>query len=218
MRDSEVVTNGLSGFGDIVSGAGTPDLIVSGLTAESGSTFQCFVSGPDLEETRTYDVYVHPTSNAVPLSLWEPATVSRPEADQVQISVVPRADRMCSYQWRRNGQPLEDDGRLVGSNWIVLEINQPTSLDDGVYDCVIRTGCSELVSNAVRIGACTGDINGDGLVDDSDFSFFVVAYNTLDCADPAMPANCPSDFTRDGVVDDQDFLVFVVAYNKLICD
>ncbi|MGH7242637.1 MAG: hypothetical protein ACREJD_04400 [Phycisphaerales bacterium] len=67
------------------------------------------------------------------------------------------------------------------------------------------------------VGACTGDINKDGFVDDSDFVLFLAAYNILDCADPAMPAGCPADFNRDGVVDDGDFVLFVVAYNELVC-
>ncbi|MBS0190225.1 MAG: hypothetical protein U0573_04870 [Phycisphaerales bacterium] len=65
--------------------------------------------------------------------------------------------------------------------------------------------------------ACTGDLNKDGFVDDADFSIFVNAYNTLDCADPIMPAGCPADFNRDGVVDDTDFVLFVGPYNDLLC-
>ncbi|MBX3388555.1 MAG: hypothetical protein KF691_03775 [Phycisphaeraceae bacterium] len=65
--------------------------------------------------------------------------------------------------------------------------------------------------------ACAGDLNHDGFVDDADFSFFVAAYDILDCADPAMPPNCPSDLNGDGLVDDADFTVFVASYNELIC-
>ena len=54
-------------------------------------------------------------------------------------------------------------------------------------------------------------------MDDSDFVLFATAYNVLDCADPAMPANCPADFNRDNVVDDADFVTFVQAYNDLLC-
>ncbi|MBX3388226.1 MAG: hypothetical protein KF691_02080 [Phycisphaeraceae bacterium] len=65
--------------------------------------------------------------------------------------------------------------------------------------------------------ACPCDLNGDGLVEDSDFTLFVGAYNILDCADPSMPAGCPADFNHDGLVDDTDFTVFVGAYNALLC-
>lgn len=64
---------------------------------------------------------------------------------------------------------------------------------------------------------CSSDLNNDGMVEDADFSIFVVAYNLLDCADPAMPAGCPADLNTDGVVDDTDFTVFVVAYDALVC-
>jgi len=64
---------------------------------------------------------------------------------------------------------------------------------------------------------CTGDLNADGQVDDADFVFFVAGYNTLDCADPTMPAGCPGDLNRDGFVDDADFVEFAAAYNELVC-
>lgn len=70
----------------------------------------------------------------------------------------------------------------------------------------------------IRIGSvCVGDLNHDGLVDDSDFVVFVGAYNVLDCADPAMPVGCPADLNADGFVDDADFVAFVAAYEKLVC-
>lgn len=65
--------------------------------------------------------------------------------------------------------------------------------------------------------ACPGDFNHDGLVDDGDFSIFVVGYNALDCADPGMTSGCPADINHDGIVDDSDFSLFVVAYDTLLC-
>lgn len=64
---------------------------------------------------------------------------------------------------------------------------------------------------------CPWDLNNDGVVDDGDFPLFVIAYNTLDCADAAMPLGCPADFNHDGVVDDLDFQAFALAYNTLLC-
>ncbi|MBY0113474.1 MAG: hypothetical protein K2Y21_11670 [Phycisphaerales bacterium] len=64
---------------------------------------------------------------------------------------------------------------------------------------------------------CLGDLNGDGLVDDTDFTIFVVAYDFLLC--PTNPAFtcCPADLNGDGQVDDLDFSIFVVNYDDLIC-
>ncbi|MGH7245107.1 MAG: LamG-like jellyroll fold domain-containing protein [Phycisphaerales bacterium] len=72
-------------------------------------------------------------------------------------------------------------------------------------------------STAPISGCCPADLNHDGIVEDTDFSMFVKAYNILDCADPAMPANCPADLNHDGVVEDSDFTLFVTAYNQLLC-
>lgn len=64
---------------------------------------------------------------------------------------------------------------------------------------------------------CAGDLNADGVVDDSDFVIFAGAYNTLDCTDPTMPAGCPADLNFDGFVDDADFVIFAGAYDALLC-
>jgi len=47
-----------------------------------------------------------------------------------------------------------------------------------------------------RAGGCVGDLNNDGVVDDSDFVLFAEAYNILDCFDPSMPAGCPPISTK----------------------
>ncbi|MBX3389672.1 MAG: hypothetical protein KF691_09490 [Phycisphaeraceae bacterium] len=85
---------------------------------------------------------------------------------------------------------------------------------DGNGDAIARVdmGAFELQKTA-----CPCDLNHDGLVDDSDFSMFVGAYNTLDCSDPGMPSGCPADFDGNTLVDDADFVIFVAAYNELLC-
>lgn len=87
---------------------------------------------------------------------------------------------------------------------------------------VVTTGAAVFKNNAgisftVTIPACPGDLNADGVVDDSDFVVFVGAYNILDCSDSSMPSGCPADFNRDLLVDDTDFVVFVGAYDALVC-
>jgi len=64
-------------------------------------------------------------------------------------------------------------------------------------------------------GPCVSDLNGDLVVDDSDFIIFVVAYNQLLC--PDYPDPCPGDLNGDGYVDDADFVAFALAYNILDC-
>ncbi len=64
---------------------------------------------------------------------------------------------------------------------------------------------------------CPADLNSDTIVDDADFSVFVVQYDELDCAAETMPNNCSADLNADGFVDDADFVQFLFAYNDVLC-
>jgi hypothetical protein len=76
---------------------------------------------------------------------------------------------------------------------------------------------NDLALDDLVLVPCPADFNADTFVDDADFVIFAEAYNTLDCADPAMPAGCPADMNADNVVDDLDFVLFAAAYNELLC-
>lgn len=100
----------------------------------------------------------------------------------------------------------------------------------GIFALNTSTGVSRVVYTGENfscgfVGAidfskyCPGDINNDGLVDDADFSIFVVAYNNLLCQllESGYPAGCPADLNGDGLVDDLDFSIFVGGYDALVC-
>lgn len=83
-------------------------------------------------------------------------------------------------------------------------------------DYALTTGAA-VVKNNARVSftvkaACAGDLNNDGVVDDSDFVLFAAAYDELVCG-----ATCPADLNGDSFVDDGDFVLFASAYNDLIC-
>ena len=70
---------------------------------------------------------------------------------------------------------------------------------------------------------CAADFNGDGLVNDVDFQYFLFAYGELFCPTPEtpdfplQPEACPADLNQDNLVLDDDFVLFVQAYNLVIC-
>jgi len=78
-----------------------------------------------------------------------------------------------------------------------------------------KRGKTESAGTADFVYACRADFNNDAVVDDSDFTGFVLAYAAMACqrGDP-----CRADFNNDGVVDDSDFAAFAVAYDRLLCD
>ncbi|MBS0189796.1 MAG: immunoglobulin domain-containing protein [Phycisphaerales bacterium] len=143
-----------------------------------------------------------------------------------------------SVQWKRNGVPITDGpgGSSPGGGTVsgaaaslasptngaasTLTITNAQPSDAGIYTAVFSNSCGSAASLPAQVSIpspCTGDLNGDQLVDDSDFVLFVSGYDLLDCADPAMPPACPADFNHDATVDDADFVLFVAAYNELLC-
>lgn len=70
---------------------------------------------------------------------------------------------------------------------------------------------------------CKADFNADGIVDDTDFQYFTVAYDELLCPSspnpnfPNQPDPCPADLNGDDVVNDDDFVLFAAAYNQILC-
>ncbi len=70
-------------------------------------------------------------------------------------------------------------------------------------------GYGLVLTGNVAEATCVCDLNADGVVDDADFSMFVVSYDLLE--DPL------GDFNGDGFTDDADFVIFVGAYNELLC-
>lgn len=86
------------------------------------------------------------------------------------------------------------------------------------YKTITNRGTIATLPNVLRLyGPCPADLNSDGLVDDADFSIFVVQYDVLDCADVGMPSGCSADLNSDLLVDDLDFSIFVVAYDAVLC-
>ena len=109
------------------------------------------------------------------------------------------------------------DNPAANYGWI-LRGNEDTTQSSKRFATHENTDAGTRPTLTIEIAnSCPCDLNGDQLVDDSDFVLFVTAYNLLECADPTMPAGCPSDFNHDGIVDDSDFVLFVSAYNDLLC-
>lgn len=89
----------------------------------------------------------------------------------------------------------------------------PVSSTESAQSWNVRTDGTTMIANALTFAAfmkpCPGDFNGDGLVDDTDFTLFLPYYNNL--LDPR------GDLNGDGLSDDADFSIFVGSYNALLC-
>lgn len=111
---------------------------------------------------------------------------------------------------------------FAGRAWIFADddINDQ-NLDDSPYRLnmsqnVIQ-GAFLVRAEGTTAPACTGDLNADGVVDDTDFVTFAAAYELFDCSAPNMPVPCASDLNQDAFVDDADFVLFAAAYEQFVC-
>ncbi|MBY0113545.1 MAG: immunoglobulin domain-containing protein [Phycisphaerales bacterium] len=105
-----------------------------------------------------------------------------------------------SVQWFRNGTPLLNgpggagptpsvvfggvQTGVLGSGPILLTITNADPGLSGAYSVRLSNSCGSTVSSATDVevaSVCDGDLNRDGLVDDADFSIFVVGYDELVC-------------------------------------
>ena len=151
-----------------------------------------------------------------------PSVVSPPvsqavRATQTAIFSVTGSSFGLQYRWLRNGVVLNDGGNVSGSATASLTISMVTAADAASYRVRVTDACgSQAISAPATLTVtCVADLNGDGFVEDADFTLFLRAYDTLLC--PPAPSACAADFNLDGFVDDQDFEVFVVQYEELIC-
>lgn len=142
----------------------------------------------------------------------ESAQIMVPANTPVELEVQLTASTNTSLFWALSG----DSSALADfSHTVTLATDRPVFNVPAGY--TVNSAQARIVNNTFAL-PCPADLYHDTLVDDLDFSEFVVAYNLLDCADPAMPPGCAADLNNDGLVDDTDFSTFAVAYDKLICE
>lgn len=219
----------LSNVAGQVSGATSASLTLIAVDANDAATYRCIITNSCGTSTSTDAVLV---VNTGPSITAHPQNASGCASTPASFSIA-TDDPSPDYQWQwlpqgsatwldlTNGDNLyENSPRLSVSGATASTLSVTPLAGAGSlasFRCVLGNTCSSTTSNPAAILLCVSDLTCDGQVDDPDFSLFVVAYDTLDCADPAMPTNCPADLNRDGVVDDSDFQVFVAAYDQLIC-
>ncbi|MDX2199122.1 MAG: hypothetical protein SF069_09145 [Phycisphaerae bacterium] len=123
-----------------------------------------------------------------------------------------------SYRWRRDGQPLSDDGRISGAASATLRIDPTIEEDSGHYDCVVEDACATITTAAatLSIEITLADMNCDCFVNVGDIGAFVVALTdpeTYAVLYPSCAAEL-ADLTNDGQVTTADIGPFVTLLTR----
>ncbi len=56
-----------------------------------------------------------------------------------------------SYQWKKDGNNVDDNGRITGSRTAALAVNSAVQDDEGVYTCVVTNSAGSNTSDAVHL-------------------------------------------------------------------
>lgn len=145
---------------------------------------------------------------------WEVESINFPG----QFTVIHSWNSYGTFHWDPDTW-LNDDMSLDYDSWsasspslIIKNIHLPEGMTNFHIRC--RTFGTCFVSTRIATGySCRSDFNNDEVVDDVDFSFFVIAYDDLLCDN-----NCRADYNYDHIVDDADFSFFVTSYDGLLCN
>ena len=145
-----------------------------------------------------------------------PSIIEQPEAQSLILghtfSAEVVAQETMTYQWRRDGVAITDDGRISGATTANLTITDVDFPDGGQYDVLAINDCGQVASEPVTLTiACggarpNGDLNGDGATDGLDIPLFMDAVLAGSRAGAVV---CKADFTYDHVMTDADIGPFV---------
>ncbi len=144
---------------------------------------------------------------ACPQIQTQPADTTVQPGQKLTLYTVASGTAFLSYQWRRNGVPLTNGGRVSGADTATLSISPAISGDSGSYDVVVTNACGSVISqgaNVVVRPICPCDFNHDGSLNSQDFFDFLNCFFTPGCT--------AADFNTSGTVNSQDFFDFLNCF------
>lgn len=117
-----------------------------------------------------------------PSILTQPASIMlTPSGANGELSVTASGQEL-TYQWLRDGKPVQDGDGVVGAQTALLSL-PPSASVEGVYWCEVTNAAGAIATSRTAIvgvrGSCEGDINGDGAVDLADLNILLSRFATV---------------------------------------
>lgn len=119
--------------GGNISGANTATVQISGVTADNEGAYNFVVSGSCGEATSKHAILNVLTSSVITK---HPGGDIKCEGESITFTIETTGTGH-SYQWKKNGVPLNDDVRVLGSQQQALTISELTASDAGSYSCMV---------------------------------------------------------------------------------
>ena len=134
------------------------------------------------------------------------------------LSVLVATTGQLSYQWRKDGENLADDGRISGATTSTMTIQPTEWADAGTYDVIVTGICAspDPVASAPAVLSLRPDFDADADVDQDDLTLFHACATGPEI--PGPPEGCTpaqfviADIDGDHDVDQTDFGLWQRAY------
>jgi len=128
-----------------ITGAQSPTLTISSVVLSDAGKYDAVVSLLDPLGPQTISKAAELTVLEPPVITQQPASVVVLAGQTATYTVTVTDAASVAYQWRRNGAPLVDGGRISGANRSRLVIHSIAPADEGLYDVMIaRPGHVEI--------------------------------------------------------------------------
>lgn len=112
------------------------------------------------------------------ISIQPQSRTVQPGADATfVVTLTAIAHESPTFQWRRNGTAVQDDGRISGASASMLTIHHCRPEDNGAYDVIVtgRHGTTRSDPAMLLIRLLAGDMDGSGIIDGDDIQPFLSA-------------------------------------------
>lgn len=130
--------------GKTIAGANADVFAIAAATTSSAGAYQAHIS----------NAVSKVTSARVPVVVVGTATSAKTINQGATLTLDADFDGpvdLLTYEWRRDGVPLQNDSRISGANKARLTIKQCGAVDDGVYVCVLRQKGAERAAGAITV-------------------------------------------------------------------
>ncbi len=129
-----------------ISGATNSTLTINSVSSSDTGAYYCKIFN-DFDSTVSNIARLTIAPDPVITSQSGDQTVN--EGDNVQLTV--SAQNATSYQWKKDGNPLSDNGHFSGTTTNSLQISNVTSSDAGQYTCTVSGQCNSVESQPIQL-------------------------------------------------------------------